>query len=284
MNDARPGRTVEVSIARYEGGEPKRAHDEIVTEEPLELRLRAGGKTHTLAVTMRTPGNDFELAAGFSLGEGIVQRRDDVAEISYCIDAGVDAEQRYNIVNIDLAASALPDVTRFERHFAMNSSCGVCGRANLEAIAESGVQPVDDDVRVSIQTVYALPERMRQAQKTFSATGGLHAAALFDAHGDFIAAREDIGRHNAVDKLNGWALMNGHLPLRASVMLVSGRASYEILQKAAVARIPVVCAVSAPSSLAVELAHAFNITLVGFLRDRRANVYSVPERISSLSS
>ena len=284
MHDARPGRTVETSIARYEGSEQSRAHDEVVTEEPLEMRLRAGGKTHTLAVTMRTPGNDFELAAGFALGEGIVHERGELVEISYCIDPEVDAEQRYNIVNIDLATTSLPDVTRFERHFAMNSSCGVCGRANLEAIAESGVAPIQDDVSIAINTIYGLPERMREAQKTFSATGGLHAAALFDATGNPVAVREDIGRHNALDKLVGWGLMNGRVPFSHSVLLVSGRASYEILQKAAVARIPILCAVSAPSSLAVDLARAFNITLIGFLRGNRANVYTVPERITNLSS
>lgn len=280
MNDARPGRTVETAIVRYEERRSTRAFDRVTTEEPLELRLLSAGSTHTLAVTMRTPGNDFELAAGFLRGEGIVRERAEIGEISYCIDPQVDSEQRYNIVNVEIRAAAPVDLTRFERHFTMNSSCGVCGRANLEALAEQGVMPIVDDVRVPIRTIYELPQRMRDAQRVFEATGGLHAAALFDAEGKTLAVREDVGRHNAVDKLTGWALLENR-DLAHHVLFVSGRASYEILQKAAVARIPVVCAVSAPSSLAVDLAREFNITLAGFVRGERANVYSAPERISS---
>jgi FdhD protein len=278
VNQTRPGRTVETSIVRYEGTDNARAFDRVTTEEPLELRLVAGERTQTLAVTMRTPGNDFELAAGFVRGEGIVRDRSEVTNISYCIDPAVDPEQQYNIVNIELRARELPDLTRFERHFTMNSSCGVCGRANLEALADLGVRPVSDDIRVPIATIYALPQRMREAQRVFDATGGLHAAALFDAAGTVLAVREDVGRHNAVDKLTGWAMLEGR-DLAHHLLAVSGRASYEILQKAAVARIPVVCAVSAPSSLAVDLAREFNITLAGFVRGERANVYSAAERI-----
>ena len=235
----------------------------------------------TLAVTMRTPGNDFELAAGFALTEGIVHASDELAHISYCIDADVDAEQHYNIVNIDLAAAHLPDTSRFERHFAMNSSCGVCGRANLEAIAASGVAKVQDAATFSLSVLYTLPDRMRDAQKTFASTGGLHAAALFSPNGELLALREDIGRHNALDKAIGWALMNGRLPLRGTLLFVSGRASYEILQKAAVAQIPIVAAVSAPSSLAIDVAKEFNITLLGFVRGERANVYAGAQRLTS---
>jgi FdhD protein len=278
VNDARPGRTIEIAVERYEGARRAKTFDRVTTEEPLELRLIAGSSTHTLAVTMRTPGNDFELAAGFVRGEGIVRDRDDLANLSYCIDPAVDPEQRYNIVNIELRGSSLPDLTRFERHFTMNSACGVCGRANLEAFADLGIEPVRDDVRVPIATIYALPQRMREAQRVFDATGGLHAAALFDGSGNVVAVREDVGRHNAVDKLSGYAMLEGR-PLAGHVLMVSGRASYEILQKAAVARIPVVCAVSAPSSLAVDLAREFNVTLLGFVRGERANVYSVSERI-----
>ncbi len=275
---ARPGRTVETIVQRYDGAQCARGYDRVTTEEPLELRLIAGGITKTLALTMRTPGNDFELAAGFVRGESIVRERDEIAGISYCLDAAVAPEQRYNIVNVELRAGALPDLTRLERHFAMNSSCGVCGRANLEALSELGVESVDDDVRVPIEVVYALPERMREAQRVFSATGGLHAAAIFDENGRALAVREDVGRHNAVDKLTGWAFMEGRI-FSGCILMVSGRTSYEIVQKAAVARIPVVCAVSAPSSLAVDLARAFNVTLAGFVRGERANVYSSPERI-----
>jgi len=275
---ARPGRTVETSLTRYEGTRPSRVFDQVVTEEPLELRVIAAGVTRTLAVTMRTPGNDFELAAGFAASECIVRSRTEVRGVSYCIDPSIDAEQRYNIVNIELNAASLPDLAQFERHFTMNSSCGVCGRANLEALSDLGVEPVDDDARVSIEHIYELPARMHGAQRIFSTTGGLHAAALFDPDGATVAVREDVGRHNAVDKLTGWAFVEGR-SLRGHVLFVSGRASYEIVQKAAVARIPVVCAVSAPSSLAVDLARRFGITLVGFVRGERANVYSGEERI-----
>ena len=278
MIEERPGRTVETEIVRYEGEHGSRAHDAVVTEEPLELRLVAGDETRTLAVTMRTPGNDFELAAGFVSSERIVRARDEIRGISYCVDPAIDAEQRYNIVNIALSRATLPDLAQFERHFTMNSSCGVCGRANLEALTELGVDPIDDDLHVPIARVYELPDRMREAQRVFDATGGLHAAALFDASGNAIAVREDVGRHNAVDKLAGWALLEGRA-LRGHLLFVSGRASYEILQKAAVARIPIVCSVSAPSSLAVDLARAFNITLVGFVRGKRANVYSASARV-----
>lgn len=284
MNDleaARPGRTVETIVERLDGAGVKREFDQVVTEEPLELRLVAGSQTQTLAVTMRTPGNDFELAAGFAIGEGIIRERADLRAVSYCIDPAIDAEQRYNIVNIELAAPSLPDTSRFERHFTMNSSCGVCGRANLDALRDAGVIALEDDTRVDAATIYGLSEKMREAQRVFEATGGLHAAALFASDGSMLALREDIGRHNAVDKLVGWALMEGRFPLSRTVLLVSGRASYEILQKAAVARIPIVCAVSAPSSLAVDLARSFNITLAGFIRGARANVYAHPERITT---
>jgi FdhD protein len=277
--DVRPGRTTETAVVRYDQSRATRTFDNVVTEEPLELRLVAGATTQTLAITMRTPGNDFELAAGFVSGEGIVRSRKEIVGISYCVDPQIDAEQRYNIVNIELASSTLPDLTRFERHFTMNSSCGICGRANLEALADLGVEPVRDSVRVPIARIYELPERMRGAQRVFAMTGGLHAAALFDPGGATLAVREDVGRHNAVDKLAGWALLEGR-SLGSSILFVSGRASYEILQKAAVARIPIVCAVSAPSSLAVDLARAFNITLVAFVRGEHANVYSAAERTS----
>jgi len=276
----RPGRTIEVEAIVLDASTRARKHDRVVTEEPLEIRLVAKGTTHTLAVTMRTPGNDFELAAGFVVGEGIVTSRDAILGITYCLDPGIDALQRYNIVNVELARAALPDLTRFERHFTMTSSCGVCGRAQLDALRDLGVAPLDDDVRVPAALLYALPERMREAQRVFATTGGLHAAALFDEDGKPLAVREDIGRHNALDKLVGWALLEGRFPLARCILMVSGRASYEILQKSAVARIPIVCSVSAPSSLAIELAREFNITLAGFVRGEHANVYTVPERIA----
>jgi FdhD protein len=281
---ARPGRTVEARILALDGAKRTSKDDDVVTEEPLEVRLVAGETTKTLAVTMRTPGNDFELAAGFVFSEGIVRRRNEIARLTYCLDADLDPDQRYNIVNVELARKSLPDLQRFERHFTINSACGVCGRAQLDSLRDLGVTPIDDDIRVSPALLYSLPARMREAQRIFEFTGGLHAAALFDANGEPQAAREDVGRHNAVDKLIGWGLLGGRLPFSRCILVVSGRAGYEILQKSAVARIPVVCSVSAPSSLAVDLAREFNVTLAGFVRNGRANVYSATERISPVSS
>lgn len=281
MEAARPGRSVEVEAIALDGNAQSRKYDRVVTEEPLELRLAAGGTQRTLAVTMRTPGNDFELAGGFVYGEGIIRRHDEIAELTYCIDPAVDPAQRYNIVTIELRAGrAAPDFARFERHFTMSSACGVCGRAQLESLRELGAAPIVDGVCVAAELLYKLPERMREAQRTFATTGGLHAAALFDERGDMVALREDVGRHNAVDKVVGWALLNGQLPARRRILLVSGRASYEILQKAVMAGIPIVASVSAPSSLAVDLAREFNVTLAGFVRGERANLYAASERIA----
>lgn len=273
-------RDTELTIRAYDGDEAAQKFDRVVTEEPLELRIVAGSRTQTLAVTMRTPGNDFELAAGFALGEQLIRSRDEFTGLSYCVDKTIAEEQRFNIVNITLRSGDFPAMERFERHFTVNSSCGVCGRASLEALDERGLTPVDDGPTVTIETIYALPGKMREAQRIFESTGGLHAAALFTGDGDLLAVREDIGRHNAVDKVTGWAMIEGRLPLSETILLVSGRASYEILQKAAVARIPIVCAVSAPSSLAVELAKRYNVTLLGFVRGTRANLYAGEHRFA----
>jgi FdhD protein len=251
--------------------------DDLATEEPLEIRLAAGGQTRSLAITMRTPGNDFELAAGFLFSEGVVSARDDIVGIEYCVDPSIDAEQRYNIVTVELAGD-MPALERLERHFTVNSSCGVCGKASIEAL-QVRAQPIADQLQVSYEFVAELPDKMRSAQRIFASTGGLHASALFDKRGNLLTLREDVGRHNALDKIIGWALLNGRLPLRECVVLVSGRASYELLQKSVTAGIPIVCAVSAPSSLAVETARAFNVTLCGFVRGSKCNVYSAPERI-----
>lgn len=280
METARAGRTVETEVVALDGDTRMRKHDQIVGEEPLELRLVTNGRSQTLAVTMRTPGNDFELAAGFVYDEGIVRDRNEIAELTYCLDPQLDPDQRYNVVSIELRSSAaVRDLTRFERHFTMSSACGVCGRAQLESLRELGAAPIEDDVTITTQTLYSLPERMRRAQRVFASTGGLHAAGLFAPDGSAVAVREDVGRHNAVDKLVGWALLNARLPLRGCVLAVSGRASYEILQKAVMAGAPIVASVSAPSSLAVDLAREFNVTLAGFVRGDRANVYSVPDRV-----
>ena len=210
---ARAGRSTEAEVTSLAGDVRSRKHDHVVTEEPLEIRLVCGDVARTLAVTMRTPGNDFELAAGFLYGEGLIRSRNEIAELTYCLDPAIDPEQRYNVVSLELRSASQPlDLTRFERHFTMNSSCGVCGRAQLDSLRDRGVKALDDDVRIEARTLYSLPERMRAAQRVFDSTGGLHAAALFDERGEAIAVREDVGRHNAVDKLVGWGLLEARLP------------------------------------------------------------------------
>lgn len=253
--------------------------DEVATEEPMEIRVSCAGKTLSVAVTMRTPGNDFELAAGFLFAEGLLRQRNDAMGIAYCVDPDVDEEQRYNIVTVQLRDRAMPNVEHLERHFTTTSACGVCGKAHIEAL-QTRAPRISSELRVPFATITALPERMRPAQRIFSATGGLHAAALFDAAGSVLAVREDVGRHNALDKLVGWALLNNNLPLGECVAVVSGRASFELIQKAIVAGIPMVCAISAPSSFAVSLAQEFDLTLVAFLRGTRANVYSAQRRVT----
>lgn len=280
----RPGRTVEAPVVALDGTRRSTRDDALVTEEPLELRLSAGGATAALAVTMRTPGNDFELAAGFAFAEGIVRVREEIAQLTYCLDPALDPDQRYNVVSIELSRRSLPDVTRLERHFTAGSACGVCGRAQLDSLRERGIAPIDDALSITPEFLYLLPERMRRAQRVFASTGGLHAAALFDETGEAIVTREDVGRHNAVDKILGWGLLNNRLPFSRCTLMVSGRAGYEILQKSVVARIPIVCSVSAPSSLAADLAREFHVTLAGFVRDGRANLYCAPERIASTPS
>jgi FdhD protein len=245
----------------------------------MEIRLIAGGQRQTVAVTMRTPGADFELAAGFLYGEGIVSSAEDIKKISYCVDPDVDAEQQYNIVNVELRGGRDYDLRPLERHFYTSSACGVCGKASLEQLELRGCPVIPPGPRMPAEKIYALPGKLREAQGLFEATGGLHAAALFDADGELVALKEDVGRHNATDKLVGWALLEGRLPLSDHAVMVSGRSSFEILQKCLTAGVPIVCAISAPSSLAVEVARRFDITLVGFLRGNRFNVYSAPERV-----
>ncbi len=278
-NGERPGASVEVRIAHIEGERRHERFDAVATEEPLEIRLRTARERRTVAVTMRTPGNDFELAAGFLFAEGILAGRESLAGISYCVDREVDVAQRFNIVNVDLAGDALPALERLERHFAMTSACGVCGKANLEALAMRGLAALDDPARIDPATIALLPERLRAAQGLFATTGGLHAAALFSTDGTLVAVREDVGRHNALDKLLGWALLAERLPLAGRALLVSGRASYELVQKALAGGIPIVCSISAPSSLAIETARTFGLTLVGFVNGTSANVYAGEERV-----
>jgi FdhD protein len=263
-----------------EDGKMRVRPDTLATEEPMEIRLIRGGERQTVAVTMRTPGADFELAAGFLYGEGIVKSSDDIAKISYCVDSDLDAAQQYNIVNVELRGGREYDLRPLERHFYTSSACGVCGKASLEQLELRGCPVVLPGPEVSAETVYSLPEKLREAQGLFDATGGLHAAALFDDGGNLVALREDVGRHNATDKLVGWALLENRLPLSGHIVMVSGRSSFEILQKCLTAGVPFVCAISAPSSLAVDVAREFGMTLVGFLRDRRFNVYAGRERVA----
>ncbi|BBX74341.1 formate dehydrogenase accessory sulfurtransferase FdhD [Mycobacterium shinjukuense] len=249
----------------------------LAVEEPLEIRVDGTPVT----VTMRTPGSDIELAQGFLLTEGVIARRDDVLAIRYCGVHGDDGRNTYNVLDVTLAAGVRPPELEVTRNFYTTSSCGVCGKAALQAVRLiSRFAPGDDPVTLSASVLRALPDQLRGAQRVFASTGGLHAAALFTVDGTMLAAREDIGRHNAADKVIGWALEHDRIPLGASVLLVSGRASFELAQKALMAGIPVLAAVSAPSSLAVSLAEESGITLVGFLRQDSMNVYSRVDRIT----
>ena len=272
------GRSRQVRV--FEDGRATMRPDHVAVEEPLEIRLLAGGRRQTVAVTMRTPGADFELAVGFLFAEGVIAGPNDVRRMTYCTDPEVDGDQRHNIVNVELAGATTPDLRPLERHFFTTSACGVCGRATLDALELRGCAPATGGPHVPGDVRDALPARLRCAQSLFEATGGLHAAGLFDAAGDLVAIREDVGRHNALDKLVGWAVLQGRVPLADHVLLASGRTSYEILQKAIVAGLPMVCGISAPSSLAVDLAERFGVTLVGFLRERRCNVYAHAGRVS----
>jgi FdhD protein len=269
----RPTTAVQVLALDGQGG--RRKPDTLVTEEPLELRVHAPGEDPTpFVVTMRTPGNDFELAAGFCLTEGICTSADDIGQIAYCM--GPEGAQLFNVVTVRLRNRIAADA--HAHRFLSNSSCGICGKAALDEV-EVRCAPVGEGPVVDAAVVMSLPERLAQHQRVFEKTGGLHAAARFTPDGDIIATREDVGRHNALDKLIGNALLERALPLSNEVLLLSGRMSFELVQKAAVAGIAVLCSVSAPSSLAVAAAERFGQTVVGFVRDGRCNVYTRPERI-----
>ncbi|MBW3595320.1 MAG: formate dehydrogenase accessory sulfurtransferase FdhD [Actinobacteria bacterium] len=274
----RPQSQTRTQVTVFSADEVTRRSDRVVTEEPLEMRLSARGESRTIAVTMRTPGADFELASGFLFAEGIVTDRDDIVSISYCRDDDLPEEQLYNIVIVEVRDVSHIDLSLLQRHFHVSSACGVCGKSSLEAIELRGVRGVGDGPALTTAVITSLPDRLRESQRVFESTGGLHAAALFTATGEFIAVREDVGRHNAVDKLVGWCFLHGRLPLANEILMVSGRSSFEIAQKAVTAGIPVVCSVSAPSSLAVDVARRFGMTLIGFLRDNRFNVYAGRER------
>lgn len=265
-------------ILTYENGKLQRRKDILATEEPMEILLRAGDNQQTVAITMRTPGNDYELAAGFLYNEGILLRKDEITGMTYCVDGN---QQEYNSLRIQLKADSMPELKQLERHFFTNSACGVCGTTMLDDIGERNLPSLPNGPIVSPELITSLPDKLRNAQDLFESTGGLHAAALFDLSGNLLAVREDVGRHNALDKLIGWGLLNDKLPFHDKVLMVSGRASYELLQKSFSAGISVFCAVSAPSSLAVEFAERFGITLIGFLRGQRFNVYANVQRMQA---
>ena len=281
VGPGRPGAMTAALAWAVRDGQAREGQEILATEEPLEIRLVSGGRRYPVAVTMRTPGADFELAAGFLYNEGLVRDWAQVRRVTYCLDGETGPAQRYNIVNVETTAPvAVADIQPLERHFSMSSACGVCGRATLESLAGRGYRPFPAGPAVSSDVLVALPDGLRRAQAVFERTGGLHAAGLFTAAGDLVALREDVGRHNALDKLTGWALMKGRLPVDGHILMVSGRSSYELVQKALSIGGRVLCSVSAPSSLAVDLAREFNLTLVGFLRQDRFTVYSGRHRVT----
>jgi FdhD protein len=277
MSELRPKAQTPIVVRSVRDGSAKKRSDVLATEEPLEIRLKSGPTERTVAITMRTPGNDFELAVGFLYGEGVLRSREDLDAVRYCV--GPDATQLFNIATVDLRGP-MPDIAGLDRHFYTTSACGVCGKASLDQIEAIGGPPIDAGPRVDASLIRSLPERLRAAQKVFERTGGLHAAALFDSDGDVLCVREDVGRHNALDKVVGWGLMEATLPFSERILLVSGRASFELVQKAVRAGASILCAVSAPSSLAVDVAVRFGITLIGFLRDEGFNIYTGEGRIA----
>lgn len=272
-----------VDIRAHKSGESSQRADRVAVEEPLEVRLGFskpdGRAVKSISITMRTPGNDAELAAGFLYTEGILESADDIAAIEPCGRPLPDSGLR-NIVRVELAPHVEVDFERLSRHFYTTSSCGVCGKASLDALRVSGIEPPPaDKPRFPEAVITSMPQTLRAAQATFEETGGLHAAAAFDAHGNIVTVMEDVGRHNAVDKVVGRLLLDGRLPAHGLGMMVSGRASFELMQKTLVAGMPLLAAVSAPSSLAVSLAREFSMTLVGFLRGDTYNVYAGGERL-----
>lgn len=277
-------RSLSTEIHKVAAGRQQKVTDSLAVEEPLEVRLAwstpRGRATRSISITMRTPGNDFELAAGFLYSEGIVGASSDIDSIETC---GPPAPESglHNVVRVELRQDVSVDLGRLQRHFYTTSSCGVCGKTSLDALRVAGHESLASGHTFSASALTSIPDQLRAAQDTFDATGGLHAAALFSNAGELGPVMEDVGRHNAVDKVIGRLLLDGALPGSEYGMMVSGRASFELVQKTLVAGIPLLAAVSAPSSLAVSLAREFNMTLVGFLRGSTYNVYSAPERLLS---
>jgi FdhD protein len=269
------GPSAPLRVLEVDGTETRSRRDRLTTEEPLEIRAAGPGQPTTrIAVTMRTPGHDFELAAGFLHSEGLIRSRRAFSQIRYCTDVGV--EQHLNVVTVDLREPF--DASGLQRNFFATSSCGVCGKASIDQL-EVACAPLGEGPVVRRETIVSLPDRLREQQRIFKSTGGLHATGLFRPDGELVLVREDVGRHNAMDKLIGNRLLEEALPLSQSIALVSGRLSFELVQKAAVAGIPIVCAVSAPSTLAVDTARRLGVTLIGFLRGERFNVYAHAGRV-----
>lgn len=283
---ARKARSVGLTqVSEWDDGELRRKDDYLAAEEPLEIRVG----NEPLSVTMRTPGHDRELAAGFLFTEGLIQTRGQLTALEASTAENGSQNSAHsesgakngNVVKAQISSDAAPDMEKMRRHFFAASSCGICGKASIDAIRARGLAAPNLGFRLDPEILVRLPEKLRAAQDVFERTGGLHAAALFGAAGELLVLREDIGRHNAVDKVIGWALLEDRVPLADCVLLVSGRGGFEIVQKAIVAGLPVVASVSAPSSLAVQLARELRLTLVGFLRGRRFVIYSGEERIES---
>jgi FdhD protein len=260
-------------VFEWDDGKLRRKDDYLAGEEPLEIRIGE----HPLSVTMRTPGHDLELAAGFLFTEGLVRWREQILKLETAIPNGTP--NMGNVVEVELTPDAEPDFEKMRRHFFAASSCGICGKASIDSVRSRVLEPPNPNFRVAPELLLRLPDVLRSSQDVFERTGGLHAAALFDARGTMLVLREDIGRHNAVDKLIGWALRENQLPLAESMLLVSGRGGFEIIQKAIIAGIPIVASVSAPSNLAVQLARELRLTLIGFLRGRRFVIYAGEERL-----
>ena len=272
-----PQRATTTGVHEWVDGQIRQVLDDVAGEEPLEIRI---GHT-VVSVTMRTPGDDFELSAGLLYSEGIVESRDDISRIAF--GHGADGCQTGNVVDVTLRRGPAVDITTLARNFVASSSCGVCGRTSIDAVLSRETPRPNLRFSIDADLLTQLPALFRSAQRVFGRTGGLHAAGLFDAHGTLILLREDIGRHNAVDKVIGAALLQGALPCSHRILLVSGRGGFEIVQKALVAGLPVLASVSAPSSLAVRMARDGGLTLIGFLRDRRFVVYSHPHRVATVA-
>ena len=271
--------TVRRPVVRVREQGVSRRPDALAAEEPLELRVDG----RSLAVTMRTPGHDVELAHGFLLTEGVITSAADIETARYCDSLDDAGRNTYNVLDVALAPGVAPPDDSVERRFYTTSSCGVCGKASLDAVRTRTVfPPADDPVELPAEVLFGLPDALRAAQKVFDSTGGLHGAGLFTADGTLLAVREDVGRHNAVDKVLGHALLAGRVPAAGTVLMVSGRASFELTQKAVMAGVPAMAAVSAPSSLAVEMADEAGMTLVGFLRGRSMNIYAGASRVTGI--